>query len=100
MVDLLEERVIAIEDLPTHDGFDASNKNGNIVPRATSNYDPQLMSPNFFRDDLRPVNVSQPNGASFTVSGNEIIWQKFKMRIGYSNLIASWCSIQKHFMKK
>lgn len=83
VVDLNERRVIAIEDLPTHDNFDASNKQGNIVPRATSQYDPELRDLNSFREDISPVNITQPGGTSFTVSGNEIQWQKYKMRIGY-----------------
>ena len=80
-MDLNEWRVINFEELPTHDDFDASNKIGNDVPRGNGNYFPDLLDPNSFRKDLRPVNISQPDGVSYTIRGNEISWQKFKMRV-------------------
>jgi primary-amine oxidase len=33
------------------------------------------------RDDLRPLDVVQPEGPSFTIEGNEIRWQKWSMRV-------------------
>ncbi|CAL8085027.1 unnamed protein product [Orchesella dallaii] len=84
IVDILQEKVIAIEELPTHGDFDARNKQGNRVPRETSNYEPQLQHPESFRKDLKPVTVSQRGGPSYIIKGNEISWQKFKMRIGFN----------------
>lgn len=88
-MDLLKGEVIAIEELPTHDDFDANNKEGNQVPRRESQFDPDLR--NQFRRDLRPVRVSQ-TGTSFTQNGNEISWQKYKLRVGYGRNI---CYTQK-----
>lgn len=33
---------------------------------------------------LKPLNVVQPEGPSFEVHGNEISWQKWKMRMSFN----------------
>lgn len=35
------------------------------------------------RADLRPIEISQPEGPSFTVTGNRIDWQKWSVRITF-----------------
>ena len=37
------------------------------------------------RDDLRPLEITQPDGASFTVEGNEVSWQRWRVRIGFNH---------------
>jgi primary-amine oxidase len=36
------------------------------------------------RTDLKPIEISQPEGPSFKVSGNLVEWQKWKFRIGFT----------------
>lgn len=36
------------------------------------------------RKDIRPLEITQSEGPSFTVNGYEIAWQKWKFRIGFS----------------
>ena len=36
------------------------------------------------RADLKPLQVSQPSGPSFTVSGHEVKWQNWAFRIGFN----------------
>ncbi len=36
------------------------------------------------RHDLKPLDVSQPNGASFTVVGHEVTWQNWSFRVGFN----------------
>lgn len=82
VVDLLEKKVIDIENLPTHDERDGKNREGNIVPKAESQYDPALRDSKSFRRDLKPVRVTQ-QGTSFTIANtNEVSWQKYKMKLG------------------
>ncbi|AKS32551.1 primary-amine oxidase [Mycolicibacterium goodii] len=35
------------------------------------------------RTDLRPIEITQPEGPSFTVNGNEITWADWKFRFGF-----------------
>ena len=35
------------------------------------------------RDDLKPISITQPEGASFTVDGNLVDWQKWQFRIAF-----------------
>ncbi len=36
------------------------------------------------RDDLKPLHITQPEGVSFTVEGNELKWQNWTMRLGFN----------------
>ncbi len=37
-----------------------------------------------YRTDLRPLEISQPEGPSFSVDGYSVRWQKWQFRIGYT----------------
>ena len=37
-----------------------------------------------FREDLKPIEITQPEGPSFTVEGWHVAWQKWDMRIGFT----------------
>ncbi|TDQ00222.1 primary-amine oxidase [Labedaea rhizosphaerae] len=66
------------------------------VPPRHGNYIPELVTgeidgypdnvPAFaaVRDDLRPVEITQPHGPSFTIDDHELRWQKWRMNIGYT----------------
>jgi primary-amine oxidase len=36
------------------------------------------------RDDLKPLHITQPEGASFTLDGYELRWQNWSMRLGFN----------------
>jgi len=36
------------------------------------------------RSDLKPLEIVQPKGPSYTVEGNEVRWQKWKFRVGFT----------------
>ena len=85
VVDCEEYKVIRIDMLPT--GTDHSIK-------PTTQY--KIQPPNEYtpehqklRTDLKPLNVVQPQGASFTVSkagemGESIQWQKWSFQLGFN----------------
>jgi primary-amine oxidase len=61
------------------------------LPPLTGNYVPELMVrdgnvPAFTqqRDDVKPIEITQPQGASFTVDGHDVTWQKWHVRIGFN----------------
>lgn len=37
-----------------------------------------------WRTGLKPLNVVQPEGPSFTVDGNMVFWQKWSMRVSFN----------------
>ena len=37
-----------------------------------------------FREDLKPLEITQPEGPSFTVNGHSVSWQKWHLRIGFT----------------
>jgi primary-amine oxidase len=85
-VDLDTATVLAVEDYAGH----AGNAEVPLPPRA-GNYAPELASDaaNFpvltgIRSDVRPIEITQPDGPSFVLDGNEIRWQKWHLVIGYT----------------
>jgi primary-amine oxidase len=48
-----------------------------------SEYVPELLE-NGTRQDLKPLNVLQPDGPSFSVEGSLIEWQKWRFRVGFN----------------
>ena len=36
------------------------------------------------RPDLKPIDIVQPEGPSFTVNGHQVEWQKWKFRVGFT----------------
>ncbi|MBP2367248.1 primary-amine oxidase [Pseudonocardia parietis] len=69
-VDTNEKKVARIED------------HGVVpIPQEPANYTPDVVAP---RTDLKPVSITQPEGASFTVDGHEVRWQKWRFRIGFT----------------
>jgi primary-amine oxidase len=70
-LDLIERRVFKVVDefeLP--------------VPAESGDYDdPAVRGP--LRQGLRPVEISQPEGPSFTREGTSLRWQNWSMRIGF-----------------
>jgi primary-amine oxidase len=52
------------------------------VPAESGDYDdPQVRGPH--RDTLRPIEITQPEGPSFTLDGHRLRWQGWSMRIGF-----------------
>ncbi|EJT47730.1 hypothetical protein A1Q1_03416 [Trichosporon asahii var. asahii CBS 2479] len=52
----------------------------------SNEYDPELLvaSGTQLRQDLRPYRVIQPEGASFSLEGRVLRWQKWSMHIGFN----------------
>ena len=47
-------------------------------------YAPELMPGLTLRDDVSRLEITQPDGLSFTLEGNELRWQKWSLRIGFN----------------
>lgn len=75
------ENVIAIVDLNTMEVVRVEDHGVVPVPEEPGNYTPEAAGE---RQDLRPVEISQPEGVSFEIDGHEIRWQKWRFRIGFT----------------
>ncbi len=71
VVDLNKMEVIRVEDYGV---VPLPPKDGNYTPEYVKDY----------RQDLKPLEIVQPEGPSFSVNGHEISWQKWKIRIGFT----------------
>jgi primary-amine oxidase len=71
VVDLYKMEVIRIED---YEIVPLPPESGNWARE----YIPSM------RKDLKPVDIAQPEGPSFTVEGNQVAWQKWKFRVGFT----------------
>lgn len=71
VVDLNKMEVIRVEDYGV---IPLPPKDGNYTTEYVKNY----------RQDLKPLEIVQPDGPSFDVSDHEISWQKWKIRIGFT----------------
>jgi primary-amine oxidase len=57
-----------------------------VVERAPTmgEYVPRLVPDLEMRDDLKPIEVTQPDGVSFTLDGTLLRWQRWQMRVGFN----------------
>lgn len=76
------EGVIAVIDLNKMEVLRIEDYGVVPLPPETGNYSPEFVKN--YRQDLKPLEIVQPEGASFQVDGHEISWQKWKMRIGFT----------------
>lgn len=54
------------------------------IPMEPHNFYPEFIGEENYRKDVKPFIVSQPEGVSFKVNGNEIDWQKWNLRISFN----------------
>ncbi|HEU5383185.1 MAG TPA: primary-amine oxidase [Ktedonobacteraceae bacterium] len=62
------------------------------VPTHSGNYTPEGIqaatnSPSFPagpRTDVKPISITQPEGVSFQVQGQQVSWQKWRLRVGFT----------------
>ncbi len=71
VVDLNKMKVLRVEDY-------------GIVPMPpnSGNYAAEFIKD--FRTDLKPLDIVQPEGPSYEVEGNEVSWQKWNFRVGFT----------------
>ncbi|KAI9272992.1 copper amine oxidase [Phascolomyces articulosus] len=55
------------------------------IPMANHHFLPEHLGEENLRKDLKPIQIIQPEGVSFTIRGKEIAWQKWNMHIGFNH---------------
>ncbi|THX18515.1 putative copper amine oxidase [Aureobasidium pullulans] len=86
ILDVFTGSIVEIQAIPSggkEDGFALNTAGENPISHCIANeYHPDLVTP---REGLKPLQVVQPEGPSFTVTdGNCIVWQKWRFRVGFN----------------
>jgi primary-amine oxidase len=76
------ENLVVVYDLNAGEVVEIEDGTLVEVPRTAGNYLPQHVGP--ARTDLRPIEITQPDGPSFEVSGNHVRWANWSFRIGFT----------------
>ncbi|MGY1710811.1 primary-amine oxidase [Geodermatophilus sp. SYSU D00758] len=74
VVDLNTMELLRIEDTPPP-----------ARPAVMGEYVPSLVPGLTQRTDVRPLEITQPEGVSFTLDGNELRWQNWTLRLGFNH---------------
>jgi primary-amine oxidase len=87
VMDTYTKKIVRIDKLATggkEDGLAYGTHKKNVLDHCSpGEYVPELMSQPM-RTDVKPLNVVQPDGPSFKVSGHLIEWQKWRFRLGFN----------------
>jgi primary-amine oxidase len=86
------EGVVVRFDLDAMEVVEVEDHGITPLPPTAGNYDTARISdpgnfPSFPagpRRDLKPIEITQPEGASFQVDGHEVRWQKWSLRVGFT----------------
>ncbi|CEJ88356.1 Putative Amine oxidase [[Torrubiella] hemipterigena] len=54
------------------------------APLVSHNFLPDFIANGYKTDVLKPIDITQPQGVSFQVRGNELAWAGYKMHIGFN----------------
>lgn len=86
-MDSYTKEVVRIDKLATggqEDGLSYGTHSKSILDHCSpAEYVPELLSQPL-RADVKPLNVTQPEGPSFQIDGNLVEWQKWRFRIGFN----------------
>ncbi|KAG9769431.1 Copper amine oxidase 1 [Exophiala dermatitidis] len=87
VMDAHTKEIIRIDRLATGgkgDALDAITFSKNVIDHCKpAEYVPELL-PNGTRKNLKPLNVLQPEGPSFSVDGGLIEWQNWRFRVSFN----------------
>ncbi|WP_165230952.1 primary-amine oxidase [Aquisphaera insulae] len=71
VIDLNRKEVVRVEDLGVVP-----------IPQKPAYWARDAVKP--AKSDLRPLDIRQPDGPSFTIQGSEVRWQKWGLRVGFN----------------
>jgi primary-amine oxidase len=72
-----------IVDMNTLEVLEIDDHHDYGLPEVDGEYDPRVRSTQQ-RTDLKPLEISQPEGVSFTIDGTVLRWQNWSMRLGFN----------------
>jgi primary-amine oxidase len=72
-----------IVDMNTLEVLEIEDHHDYGLPEVDGEYDPRVRGTQQ-RTDLKPLEVSQPEGVSFIIDGNQLRWQNWSLRLGFN----------------
>lgn len=75
------EGLVAFVDLGRREVVELWDRDVAPLPPERASYLPADVGP--LRDDLKPLEIHQPDGPSFTVEGNLVRWARWSLRVGF-----------------
>lgn len=78
VVDLNTMELLRIED---NGGVEPPSVMGEYVPK----HIPERIQATWNREPLKPLEITQPEGPSFTLDGNLLQWQNWSLRVGFNH---------------
>ena len=82
--DSATRELVRMDYLPGGDTHTAATETQPWKPVKAVQYAHELLDEPL-RQDLKPYIVQQPEGASFSVDGNQVSWQKWRFRVGFNS---------------
>ena len=77
------EGVVAFVDMARGEVLEVIDTGVVPVPTECGNYYPESVA---LRQDLKPIEITQPEGPSFSVDGNHVRWQKWSLRVSMDSV--------------
>ncbi|KAI9499304.1 copper amine oxidase [Zychaea mexicana] len=74
-----QEVIDLIRHVPRNSKFERAS-----VPMANHHFLPEHLGQDKMRKDIKPIQITQPEGVSFTLRGHTLDWQKWNMHIGFN----------------
>jgi primary-amine oxidase len=76
--------LVELQRLPTGATDELDEETQPWDPTSAVEYSADLLGPDAFRKDLKPLNVIQPQGPSFSIQGRHVQWQKWSFQLGWN----------------
>lgn len=78
VIDINSMEVLRVED-------DGSNEKPDVMGEYVPHHVPDRIRSSWRREPLKPLNITQPDGPSFTLDGNLLQWQNWSLRVGFNH---------------
>ncbi|MGQ0434615.1 MAG: primary-amine oxidase [Microthrixaceae bacterium] len=78
------EGLLAVVDMARGEVLEVIDDGAARIPSEIGSYYPEHNGP--LREDLKPLEIAQPESVSFTVDGNLLRWQRWSMRVSLDPL--------------
>ncbi|AHY48354.1 Cu2+-containing amine oxidase (plasmid) [Rubrobacter radiotolerans] len=75
------DNLVTVVDLNTMEVVRVEDYGVVPIPQESGSYEPNGRQ---MRSDLKPLEITQPEGVSFEIDGHEVRWQKWSFRIGFT----------------